>query len=146
MRKKLKKQNSKFNSNDILFISITLIIIFLDQLTKRLFDKGFLGVVTTHNTGAAFSILQGANGSLMWFSIFVIGIILFYYDKIPKNKFVYAAVALLFAGIVGNTLDRMFLGYVIDFIDLGFWPSFNIADSAICVGAVGLIVYYWKKG
>lgn len=137
------------------FLVISLAVILLDQLLKYLFSNfllpeksikllPFLSLTLTHNTGAGFSLLTGQTGLLVWFSVIVIGIILYFFDKIPADSaLVYAA--LVFSGTIGNLIDRLAYGYVIDFIDLGFWPVFNIADSAICIGAVLLVVYFFRK-
>ena len=74
----------------------------------------------------------------------MIGLILFYYDKLPKKKYVVVSTALIFSGAIGNLIDRIFLGYVVDFIDIGLWPAFNVADSAITIGAIGIIYYLIK--
>ena len=125
----------------IIFITAFFIILF-DQLTKVIVeDMPFI----VKNTGAVFGILTGQTDMLIWISFFVIGGIFFYYDKIPENKFVLLSVGLILGGTIGNLIDRIRLGYVIDFIDLKFWPSFNIADSAVSVGAVILIIYLMKN-
>jgi len=97
------------------------------------------------NTGAAFGIFKGMNLLLIWISIIIIGAILYNYDKIPKDTVPQIGFALIIGGAIGNLIDRIFLGHVIDFIDFRIWPAFNIADSAISIGAVLLIIYYWKK-
>ena len=80
----------------------------------------------------------------MWLSIAVAGFILFYFDTL-KTRTEKILVSLVFAGIIGNLIDRISYNHVIDFIDFGFWPAFNAADSAICIGIIGLVIYYWKK-
>jgi len=116
-----------------------LIIVVLDQITK------YFQINPIKNTGAGFGILQDQTTLLIWFSIIVIGVIFFIYDKLPENKFVLVTVGFILGGTIGNLIDRIILGYVVDFIDLGFWPAFNIADSALTIGVIGLIIYYWKK-
>lgn len=143
MGKKSKIRKNKTTELIILFVAMSVMLI--DQLTKRLFDAGFLGMKTYHNTGAAFSILQNSNMMLLFFSIIVLGGILYFYDRIPKSKFFYVMAGLVIGGIIGNCIDRTILSYVVDFIDLKFWPVFNIADSAVCVGAVGICIYLFKK-
>ena len=84
--------------------------------------------------------------ALIWLSIIILGVILYYHDKIAaKDKFLHTSIAIIFGGSIGNLIDRIRLGYVIDFIDLKIWPSFNIADAAITLGAIGLIYYMIKK-
>ncbi|NQV09144.1 signal peptidase II [Candidatus Woesearchaeota archaeon] len=130
------------------------IILVVDQLTKFFIIKNFfsgealklssfLQIKYFTNTGAAFSILQDQATLLAWFSIVVIGFILFYYDKISKKTHI--PVGLVLGGILGNLIDRISYGYVIDFIDFSFWPAFNIADSALFVGVIWLVVYISKS-
>lgn len=141
-----------------LIISITaLIIIILDQLTKYLLTgnlglgeqiiliQNFLYLTNVRNFGAGFSLFQGATQLIIWFSIIVIGVIIYLYDKIPKKLYVQLSTASLLGGIVGNLIDRFRLGYVIDYIDFRIWPTFNIADIAITAGVIGLIIYFLRK-
>lgn len=132
------------------------IIIALDQLSKYLAVKyiGTTGVVTViprvldlvyvKNTGAAFNILSGRIGFLSIISVaFMVGVVWFMISKKPKSKMLRSALMLLFAGAAGNAIDRIFRGFVVDFIETVFinFPVFNIADIAITAGAVLLIVY-----
>lgn len=144
-------------------------VFFLDQTTKawairRLRFGGdvvvipnFLNFAYAENTGVAFSQLNNGGNAGRW-SLSAVAIIagilvLFYFWRIPRtNDRLLGALALLLAGIVGNVTDRLRLGFVIDFIDvqfgaLGHYPTFNVADSAICIGAVLLMidVFFNKK-
>ncbi len=142
------------------WLVLSLIIIVLDQLTKMLASHylqlhvpvsifpGF-NLTLMHNTGAAFSFLSQAGGWQRWFfialAIIVSIIILVWLFRLPANKhWVACALALILGGAIGNVWDRMMLSYVIDFIDVYYqelhWPAFNIADSAISVGAVMLLI------
>ena len=136
---------------------ISFFVILLDQLTKYLTSRymqlnqsiplinKILHLTYIQNTGAGFGILKGWNTLLIFISLIVIGIILFNLDKIIKEKSIYLPIALVLGGAVGNLIDRAFFGYVIDFIDFRIWPAFNVADSAITIGAIWLIFYLWKK-
>lgn len=96
------------------------------------------------NTGAAFSMLSGKMGILAIVSIlFCIGAIVFFIIKRPKSKLLCFSVTLMFAGALGNAVDRIFYGYVVDFIQTTFinFAVFNIADMAITIGAVLLVLY-----
>jgi len=128
------------------------LIIFIDQLTKFLLIgahiriiEGFFLLNYVTNTGAGFGILKGSTWLLIFFSIFVIGLIIFYLDKVPKTKYYTIAMGLILGGTIGNLIDRIFRGHVVDFIDLTFWPVFNIADSAITIGAIMLIFSNIRK-
>lgn len=151
--KNQKKCDKKY-CKGILFLSTAIIVLILDQLTKLLLKnlkepiiiiKNFLQISITHNTGASFGIFKGQTMMFVWFSIIAIGIILYLYDKIPEKGYCKYAAALIFAGIIGNLTDRLAYGSVIDFIDFSFWPSFNIADSALTVGVIMLVFYLWRK-
>jgi len=118
------------------FTLISLGLILIDQISKFL-----LG--TTINYGAAFGILQGWRWLFVIISFFVIGSILYYKDKI--KSYGYYGIILLFSGTTGNLIDRLVFGYVRDFIDFGFWPSFNLADSFNTLGVILLVIYFWRK-
>ena len=98
-----------------------------------------------HNYGAGFSILQGQNRLFILTAIVFIALIIALYKKIEKNKTVQAGFALLLGGTAGNLIDRVSYGYVIDYLNFKIWPVFNIADSAITVGAVLVGIYYIIK-
>ncbi len=97
------------------------------------------------NTGAGFGILKGYTVILTLISLIVAAAIILNYGKIPREWWPQASWGLFLGGVVGNLIDRAVRGAVIDFIDLGFWPAFNVADAAISIAAVALIIYYWKK-
>lgn len=138
---------------------LTGLVIFLDQLTKIAADNSLVfGIKTAvfpgfnltllYNQGAAFSFLSDAGGWQRWFFIGLSSIIsLFIFLWLRKveqsNKILLVALALILGGAIGNLIDRSLYGYVIDFIqiyyDVYYWPAFNIADSAITLGA-GLLI------
>ena len=95
-----------------------------------------------HNTGAAFGMLQGQTLSLIWLSVAVLGAIFFFYDSLQTTPEL-VCVALILGGTLGNLIDRLRLGYVVDYIDFRIWPAFNVADSALCVGVIGLVVFWF---
>lgn len=145
------------NKNISFILSISLVIILLDQLTKYIISKyidlnqsiplikNILHLTYITNTGAGFGILKGQNIALIFISLIIIGIILFYFDRITKERQIHAPIALILGGAIGNLIDRAFLGHVIDFIDFRIWPAFNIADSCITIGSLWLIICFWKK-
>lgn len=151
-----KKSFSSTSSNSLLpWLGISLIVLLLDQLTKitilKLFHygesrpvTGFFNLVLVYNKGAAFSFLAAESG---WqrHLFTVIGIaaavyIVYLLKKHAGQRMFCCALALILGGAVGNVIDRIAYGHVIDFLDVfvgnWHWPAFNIADSAICVGAV----------
>jgi len=138
--------------------SIAFIALILDQLAKFLIRKNFrlnesfplikdfLHLTYVTNTGSAFSLFQGFNLFFIVFSVIAIIAILYSIQKIKENeKWIQLSVGLLLGGTVGNLADRLALGSVVDFIDFRIWPVFNIADSAITVSVILLIILLWKK-
>lgn len=123
-------------------------LIILDQLSKFLatkfnFDFGILAINLVTNTGATWGLLKDSNALLIWISIIAIGLLLWGQDKLPKKS--KAILPFLFAGIVGNIIDRIVRGYVIDFIDFKFWPVFNIADILIVISVIGIVFLVVKE-
>jgi signal peptidase II len=134
------------------FSLISFLIVFFDQLTKYLilnfepyFGFRYLKIVLIKNTGAGFGILQGKTFFLGIISLIVAVTVIAYYKKIPQEKFPQVLFALFLGGVIGNLIDRFLRGYVIDFISFSFWPAFNIADSALTVSVIGLVIYYFKE-
>lgn len=149
--------------NIVLFVLGAAVIIALDQITKAavssrfsLYEScevisGILNLVYVINPGAAFGFMAGASAAFRY--IFFIGItliaialIIYYLIKYKTGSImIVTALTLIFAGAVGNLIDRIRFGAVVDFIDVYIgtwhWPAFNVADSAISVGAVLMI---WK--
>ena len=141
------------------WLGIALIVIVLDQLFKTMilgnFQLGesrsvtsFFNVVRVHNSGAAFSFLAGASGWQRWFfvglGIAAAGFIVWMLKRHGGQRLFGWALALILGGAVGNVIDRLLHGHVIDFIQVHyagwFFPAFNVADSAITVGAALLIL------
>jgi len=145
------------NKSILLISSISILIVILDQITKSLIRKylslhqsiplinNILHFTYIQNTGAGFGILKQQNIFLIFISLIIIGTILFYFDRIIKEKAIHIPIALILGGAIGNLIDRILIGHVIDFIDFRIWPAFNVADSAITIGAVWLMFYFWKK-
>lgn len=134
------------------FAGIALLVTLADQLIKYLIylrqPQIELKVLTIHlinNTGAGFGILQNQSFFLGIISLAAVLLVLFNYPKIQKEYFLQILWALFLGGALGNLIDRWLRGFVIDFIDLKFWPAFNIADAAITVSAIGLIIWYWRR-
>lgn len=142
------------------FLWISIVAIVLDQWTKfAVVDAMYLGqskqvipffnLTYVHNYGAAFSILYDAGGWQRYFlsavALAVSGVILWWlYKSTKKQVLMCVAFAFILGGAVGNLIDRVLHGYVIDFLDFYMntyhWPAFNIADSSIFIGAALLIV------
>lgn len=122
-----------------LFFITVVVIIILDQVSKYLVKVLDIPFIT--NTGSLFGMFGDSTLLLIWLSIVIIGIFLYYYDRM-EDKLCLIGSGLIVGGAVGNLIDRFAYRAVIDFIDVGWWPSFNIADSAISIGVILLIVYF----
>mgnify|MGYP001558158672 CR=1 FL=1 len=143
------------NNRFYILFGIALVVIILDQLTKLWALSAlqnpmpvignFLSFVLVKNTGAGFGLFKGTNTLMIYLSLMVIGLILYYHDRIPDKTSVHASVALILGGGIANLVDRVRLGHVIDFIDVSFWPTFNAADTAITLGVIGFLVFSWKE-
>jgi signal peptidase II len=149
-----------------LWLGLALLIIVADQLTKTLVAArfalgdsvtitGWFNLVRAHNPGAAFSFLADASGWQRWFFVglgFVASaFIVWMLRRHPGERLFCLAISLILGGALGNVIDRLLHGHVIDFLQFhwpflaplfpgGYFPSFNIADAAITAGAIGLIL------
>ena len=154
------------NLRNLRWLWLSAAVIGLDQLSKAMASRildlhqpvpvmPFLNLTLTHNTGAAFSLLSDAGGWQRWFfaglTIVVAIIIVVWLTRLTAGlRWLAAALSLVLGGALGNLWDRLVIGAVVDFIDVYYgtwhWPAFNVADSAICVGAVMLVVSTLKEG
>jgi len=130
------------------------LLVIADQFTKFLVVLAFLPgqrVVVGHpffhltyvqNTGAAFGLLKGQQTLFILMSVFVMGYLVREFLIRPvMTARVFWGCVLILGGAAGNVIDRLRLGYVIDFIGVGLWPLFNVADSAITIG-IGLLLWH----
>jgi signal peptidase II len=149
------------------WLALALVVILADQFTKTLIVgwfqlgdsrpviDGFFNIVRAHNKGAAFSFLHDAAGWQRWFFVVLglvaSGFIVWMIRSHPTQKLFCFAVSLIMGGALGNVIDRLLHGYVVDFLQFrfafleslfpgGYFPAFNIADSAITVGAICLVL------
>ena len=109
--------------------------------------KGVFHLTYVENTGAAFGMLQGNTWFLILTSALVSAVVAYLIWKVkPENRYVKLSLALILGGALGNLVDRVLLGYVVDFLDFRIWPVFNIADSCVVVGAILLGYFVVVKG
>lgn len=103
-------------------------------------------IVNWHNSGAAFGMFQGGNMVFTILAIVVTGAIVYYYPRVEAGDWpLRLAMDLQLAGAVGNLIDRLMRGRVTDFISVGTFPVFNVADSSISIGVVILLLGVWWK-
>ena len=149
----------KSSGGMLLWLGLALLLQVADQFTKMLildhyklgdatYVTGFFNVVRVHNSGAAFSFLASAGGWQRWFftgigvtaAVFIVWMLK---SHVGQKLFSFALACIL-GGAIGNVIDRTLHGYVVDFLDFHYagwhFPAFNVADSAISIGAVCLIL------
>ncbi len=155
MKRSLNQSGSK-----LIWLGLTLLLVLLDQATKYLAEQHLdyaqpqtllpvFDLTLVYNKGAAFSFLADAGGWQRWFFALLaaavsLALVVWIKRLKPNETFLAIALAMILGGALGNLYDRVVLGYVIDFIsvhyDRYYFPAFNLADSAICVGAALLII------
>ena len=145
------------------WLSISAIVVAFDLYSKHLIQQhfvfgdlhsvtSFFDLVRYHNEGSAFGFLNDAGGWQKWFfngiSIVASVVIIYLLKKHTDEKLFCAGLALVLGGAIGNLYDRIILGYVVDFLNFHlnnhYWPAFNVADSAICVGVSLLLLDSFK--
>ena len=136
---------------DWIFYSTSVAIFILDQISKEVIrrqlplygswpEEGFFRIVHGLNTGSAFGLFAGFTNALIIASIVGIGVVLYYFQKQQMSVVWHRlSIGLIVGCALGNLFDRIKDGAVVDFISVGWWPAFNIADSAISIGIVILI-------
>lgn len=121
-------------------------IVHLNEMVSVI--KGFFYITYSENTGAAFSILEGRSMLLIVVSLAVLAVLFRYYKSLKSTILSKISFGLLYGGIVSNLIDRIFLGYVRDFLKFDIFgyhfPIFNIADSAIVIGALLLAICMFR--
>ena len=128
-------------------------MIICDQVTKYVVretiplyetftEVGVFSIVHGQNTGSAFGLFAGFTNYLIIASLIGLALILYFFVKqASANLFVRIAVGLIVGGAVGNLIDRVKDGFVVDFISVGWWPAFNVADSAISIGMTVMVLF-----
>ena len=149
-----------------LWLGLAVLVILADQLSKTLVVGAmalgeshrvtdWFNLVRAHNAGAAFSFLAGASGWQRWFFVglgaLASGFIVWMLKRYPGQRLFCFSISMVLGGAVGNVIDRLLYGHVVDFLQVhwdflapmfaqGYFPAFNLADSAITAGAVGLVL------
>ncbi len=142
-----------------MFVASIITVIIIDQLTKHYIQFSMLpgmsipvipdifSITYVQNAGAAFGILEHQRLLFIIITLIILIVCGYFYKKIQKlPKHLRFSIALLLGGAIGNLLDRIRLGIVVDFFDFHIWPVFNIADIAIVCGVILIIYYIFTKG
>ncbi len=150
---------SKLVKNYIFLFLVSGILTVLDQWSKAYVRSNlsmgaiwspwdwltpYARIVHWQNTGVAFGMFQGMGTVFAVLAAIVCVVIIYYYPRVTENSWILRlTLALQLAGALGNLIDRVTVGYVTDFISLGTFPVFNVADSCISVGVAILLIYVW---
>jgi signal peptidase II len=152
-----RRSRSGFPLRGLLFLGVAALVVITDQITKRVMEDRLRGqrsipviddilrLTYVQNRGAAFGLLQDQTTFFVLVGVIVVGVIAASYRYLPRSGFMlHLALGLQLGGAIGNLIDRIRQGYVVDFVDFGYhanwWPVFNVADSAIVVG-VALLAF-----
>lgn len=152
---------------NISYFLFILVMIALDQAAKFVISRtvelyesrpvipGFFSITRIHNRGAIFGAFNQSNNQVVFIaltaaSLLALGLVVFYFFKTPpSDRLMKISLALIMAGALGNLLDRITRGFVIDFLDVyvrnAHWPFFNVADSCISVGAVLMLFIFFRR-
>lgn len=151
---KIGAELKRYSFVGIIFLSLVI----LDQLFKYVASiyltadepliiiPGILWLTYVKNTGAAFGLAKGLSFYLSIFGLLSLALIFFWYaEMILKYSYGVYGASILAAGAFGNLIDRLRLGYVIDYLDVGFWPVFNFADVCITIGIALILIIFLKE-
>lgn len=123
-------------------LSKSLVVAFVSPGESVRLIPGVLSITHVRNTGAAFGIMSGSGMVLFWIAVAVVVLTIFWFYRVrsEKNTWSFVALGLITGGALGNLVDRLFRGRVVDFLDIGWWPVFNVADIAIVTGVIILVI------
>lgn len=161
-------KQSGLNKKTLMWLfALAIGILLIDQATKiwadntiKLYEKipvidGLFNLTLAYNKGAAFSFLADQAGWQRWFFsglklVVSVVLVVWLFRLKPQEKWLGVSLALILGGAVGNLIDRVLYGHVIDFLDFFYknnhWPAFNVADMAICMGGVSMVLAsFWVK-
>lgn len=147
LKNSYKSKSKNITSRGYIDIIMIISLLIIDRITKIWAssnninkDYGIMAFTYVTNTGAGFSIMQNMNILLTIIAIIALIVLIYYHNIVPKFSLITIA-----SGITGNSIDRIIYGGVIDFINLKFWPIFNIADSLIFIGVAYWIIIIFKE-
>ena len=144
-------ENTSKITSRVFPLAALIIVLVADQYSKSLIssllyigesvpEHGFFRMTYVTNTGSAFGMFVDHTSILIFASMIgILILVVFYWSQPFGGRILHVSIGLQLGGATGNLVDRVRLGYVVDFIDVGLWPVFNLADSAIVIGLVGLV-------
>lgn len=149
-----------FIENNLALALVSVTIIIVERLVKFYVTENLrigeavpvlgsvLSITRSENVGAGFGVLPGQRWIFVAAATIVFLLIIYFYSQIIYDRFLVFASAFILGGTVGNMMDRLFFGRVIDYIGLSFWPTFNLSDVSLTTGVILLLfyMYYWKGG
>jgi signal peptidase II len=133
------------NKNQIWLFIIPALFFIIDRTFKNIVKSGFSGenflfkINYIANTGVSWGMLSGNSPLLLWISIMLFGLIIYFYNDLAKAKL---GTNLILIGALSNILDRIIFGHIIDYVDFGWFPVFNIADACITLGGIYIILWF----
>jgi signal peptidase II len=152
---------NRFFRNYRLLLLVSGLILILDQVSKAWIRANlalgesmspiqaldpFVRIVHWYNTGVAFGMFQGMNTVFIILAFIVMSVIFFYFPRVPERDWLLRlALAMQFGGAGGNLIDRIMVGHVTDFVAVGDFPVFNVADASITVGVAVLLIGVWTQ-
>lgn len=148
-----------FIENNLALLIVANVIIIVERIIKFYITQylrigesipvlgNVLMITRTENLGGGFGVLAGQTVIFIAAAVVVLGLVLYFYNTIIYDRLLIFATAFILGGTVGNMMDRLFYGHVIDYINFAFWPTFNLSDMSLTVGTVLLIIYMylWQK-
>ncbi len=151
--------STRSGRNTLIFVLVAAVVVLLDQVLKAtvvgLMEPGravvviphFLWLTYTTNTGAAFGLLRGSGQVVFLMALIIVVLMLawFFWSRGRMGAWAFAGLGLIIGGAVGNLVDRLFRGRVVDFIDFSWWPVFNLADIAIVAGVIIILLGYARE-
>jgi signal peptidase II len=137
--------------------ALAAVVLAADQIAKAAIEAqlvpgedvavlGPLGLTLSHNRGVAFGLAGGAGAPLIVLTVVALGVVAYLFARNPTRPGMWVAAGLLAGGAVGNLVDRVRAGEVTDYVDLLSWPPFNLADVAITLGVLVLVLLYLRDG
>ncbi|MGB9748672.1 MAG: signal peptidase II [Candidatus Woesearchaeota archaeon] len=148
-----KKTRKRFFSSKIINSNSTIffILIVLDLMVKKIIREGInveyecVKINFIKNTGIVFGLFQGSSKIIAVASIIVILLILMNHKMISETKEKRFSLMLIISGLLSNAIDRLFLGFATDFLCIGFWPCFNLADTYLVIGVLSYVFFTLKE-